>query len=422
MLPMSMPAMQEHLDIAHRSKQSSLGEVKSVVVVTPWFPNTPRGAYAAYMYESAASIARLGVSVTVVVCRPIYPAMLSRFAPQWVRGRLAPNSFTELHQVCIARYWSFPAGYLRPVTTYLRDARVRPLLRKLAQETMADLIHAQTEGMAPVALEVANELKLPTVATIHGVNTDPHYLHDRRQKAILAPALRDVTRLVLVGEPLRKPFAEYAGRGDHVRVVSNGVHLPSRGRSRGLFQGPVARLVSVSNLHEGKGIDVALNGLSLLNERGIGNWLFTVIGDGVERRSLEEQASALGIRDRVRFLGTRDREGVYAELLDSDVFVLPSYREAFGIAYLEAMACGLPTIGIRGQGPEAFIEHGVSGYLIEPQSPVSVADCLSAILSVPADAKDVAERARKRAQDFSWDAHGIRLRDVYSEAMRQVRA
>jgi glycosyltransferase involved in cell wall biosynthesis len=420
---MSMPAMQKRLDMVRPFEQARVGdEVKSIVVVTPWFPNTPEGAYAAYMYDSARSLARLGTKVSVLVCRPSYPAALSRFAPEWVRGRLVPQSFIDLHEVRLAKYLSFPGGYLRPVTTYLRDVRVRPFLRKLAQETKADLIHAQTEGMASIALDVANDLRLPTVATIHGINTDPHYLHDQGQRALLASSLRDVTRLVLVGEPLRKTFAEYAGREDHVRIVPNGVRFPLQNRSRDLLGDPVVRLVSVSNLHEGKGIDVALSALSILIERGIGNWFFTVIGDGVERSRLEEQSRVLGIRDRVRFVGTRDREGVYAELLGSDVFVLPSYREAFGIAYLEAMACGLPTIGIRGQGPEAFIEHGISGYLVEPRSPLALADCLSEIISHPTQAKEVAQAAQKKATEFSWDAHGQRLRAVYDEASRQVRA
>jgi glycosyltransferase involved in cell wall biosynthesis len=215
-------------------------------------------------------------------------------------------------------------------------------------------------------------------------------------------------------------FAPYLDRDDHMRVVANGVRLPEGERPAPVLSRTPARFVSVSNLHEGKGIDLVLDALALLDARGVRDWTYTVIGDGKERTSLAARARAHNLGDRVNFLGSRSHESVFETLLESDVFVLPSYREAFGIAYLEAMACGLPTIGVRGQGPEAFIEHGVSGYLIEPRSTAAIADCLREILADPERARRIGERARTRAQDFSWDAHANRLLGVYREAMSTI--
>jgi glycosyltransferase involved in cell wall biosynthesis len=188
-------------------------------------------------------------------------------------------------------------------------------------------------------------------------------------------------------------------------------------RRRAVLAAPPYRLVSVSNLHEGKGIDITLEALAILDAQGKRDWTYTIVGDGAERRALAASADSLGLGDRVRFAGAQRHDAVFRTLMECDVFVLPSYREAFGIAYLEAMACGLPTIAVRGQGPGAFIEDGRTGFLVAPRSAEAVAACLAQIMSRPEAARAIGERARARAQEYTWDAHALRLLEVYSEAI-----
>src|SRR2546422_10374981 len=91
--------------------------------------------------------------------------------------------------------------------------------------------------------------------------------------------------------------------------------------------------------------------------------LLLVGGGGEEQEALERQARALGIPDRVAFVGpVQDPRDFYRRL---DLFVLPSLDEAFGLALLEAMATGVPVSGARvGGGPE-LLTHGVNGLLVQ---------------------------------------------------------
>ena len=392
-------------------------DVRSVVVLTPWFPNVPGDRNGSYIYESAAALARKGVCVSVLVCRPGVPAVPPQWVPEWARGKIEVGLFGDLQRVVPIRYFALPGGALRRLSNFSQRRSVMPALEAVARQARASIIHAQTEGMAPIAVEVARKLALPAVVTIHGVNTDQNYLHSRSQKAVLGRALRECDRVVLVGSMLKDVFVPYVGRGDHMRVVPNGVRPPIALRRTEVLSRAPLRLVSVSNLHEGKGIDLALDALALLDARGMRDWTYKVIGDGAERNSLVAQARARNLSDRVNFLGERPPRVVMETLLESDVFMLPSYREAFGIAYLEAMSCALPTIGVRGQGPEDFIEHGVTGLLIEPRSASAIADCLQRILADPEEARRIGERARIRAQAFDWDAHADRLMGVFNEAL-----
>jgi glycosyltransferase involved in cell wall biosynthesis len=108
--------------------------------------------------------------------------------------------------------------------------------------------------------------------------------------------------------------------------------------------------VSVSNLHEGKGIDLNLEALSRLHRDGLTNWTYTVIGDGNQRADLQALVHEFGLDSKVEFAGARPHEEIPQYLAAADVFILPSYREAFGIAYLEAMAAGLLVVGVRIRG------------------------------------------------------------------------
>jgi N-acetyl-alpha-D-glucosaminyl L-malate synthase BshA len=88
-----------------------------------------------------------------------------------------------------------------------------------------------------------------------------------------------------------------------------------------------------------------------------------MIGEGVELESARSLAAELGISGRVTFLGPITRVGeVLAQL---DLFLLPSEYESFGLAALEAMACGVPIVSTRAGGIPEVVEHGVSGLLCE---------------------------------------------------------
>jgi glycosyltransferase involved in cell wall biosynthesis len=109
-----------------------------------------------------------------------------------------------------------------------------------------------------------------------------------------------------------------------------------------------------------------------------------VVGDGPLRGELEDLAAALGLTERVKFLGYKTPAEVIRLLSNCEIFVLPSRFETFGIAILEAMACGRPVIGTTAGGIPEIIENGENGILVEPDNPPVLAE---AILSVLRDLK-----------------------------------
>jgi N-acetyl-alpha-D-glucosaminyl L-malate synthase BshA len=121
-----------------------------------------------------------------------------------------------------------------------------------------------------------------------------------------------------------------------------------------------------------------------------------MMGDGPDRSAAEYLAKRKGIRDRIHFLGKQDN--VQTKLAISDLMVMPSELESFGLAALEAMACKVPSIATRVGGVPELIEHGKTGYLAEVGDVETMARCAIELLSDPERLKVMGETARFEAQ------------------------
>jgi glycosyltransferase involved in cell wall biosynthesis len=144
-----------------------------------------------------------------------------------------------------------------------------------------------------------------------------------------------------------------------------------------------------------------------------------VIGDGPERAPLRRLADELGLDGRVRFLGQLPPADARAAAQGASVFVLPSVDEAFGVAYVEAMAGGVPAIGSRGEpGPEEIAAAGAGLRLVPPGDPEALAAELRALLDEPGWRKELGDAARATVEAaFTWEQCGRATVAAYAEAL-----
>jgi glycosyltransferase involved in cell wall biosynthesis len=122
------------------------------------------------------------------------------------------------------------------------------------------------------------------------------------------------------------------------------------------------RLVSMDRY---KGFDALIEALPDLAKR-IPNVAYLIVGDGDNRTRLEQKVQQLGLRDRVVFAGFVSEAEKADHYRLADVYVMPSKGEGFGIVYLEAMACGIPTVGSRVDGSREALRDGLLGILVDP--------------------------------------------------------
>jgi glycosyltransferase involved in cell wall biosynthesis len=135
-------------------------------------------------------------------------------------------------------------------------------------------------------------------------------------------------------------------------------------------------LLGMGRLHDAKAHDISLKALALVPEAYL--W---IAGDGALEGKLKAMAGALGVADRVRFLGWRNDAG--ALYRTADVCVFPSRFEPLGNVVIQAWAHGLPVVAADSQGPGALIRHGEDGILVPIDEAETLADGVKAILADP---------------------------------------
>jgi glycosyltransferase involved in cell wall biosynthesis len=161
-----------------------------------------------------------------------------------------------------------------------------------------------------------------------------------------------------------------------------------------------------------------LRALAVLGERHPA-LRYAIVGDGPERAALGALAGRLGVDQRVDFRGQLAPGQALAEARRATLFVMPSTEEAFGVAYIEAMAAGVPAIGCRGEpGPEEIAAAGDGFMLVPPGDIERLSQRIDELLSDPHRLREAGRRARATvARGFTWPRCGEQTVAAYRDAL-----
>jgi Glycosyltransferase len=165
------------------------------------------------------------------------------------------------------------------------------------------------------------------------------------------------------------------------------------------------KLITVCRLaEERKNVNRVLRALALLKDRY--PFSYTVVGDGPLRPGLERLTGQLGLKGRVRFTGFVDTAALRALLAQSDLLVLTSSigrgsHEGFGIAYLEANACGTPVLAARLAGAVEAVQEGVSGFFVDTPEPQVISAALERFFCKRVNF--ARSSCRQFAAGFTWE-------------------
>jgi 1,2-diacylglycerol 3-alpha-glucosyltransferase len=197
----------------------------------------------------------------------------------------------------------------------------------------------------------------------------PEMIGEAALKAYLSPFYRACDLVIVPSPSMHHILEEHFGLISPVEVIPNGLDLtPYRGyiqpvdRSKFGFSANDVICIYVGRLSPEKDLSLlirAFYGIAMTYD----HVRLLVVGDGPERENLEAQVKHMNIRAKVFFTGMVDYQEIPSYLVCSDIFVTPSSAETFGLSTVEAMAAGLPTLGIDSPGTGDIIEDGVTGLI-----------------------------------------------------------
>jgi glycosyltransferase involved in cell wall biosynthesis len=280
-----------------------------------------------------------------------------------------------------------------------------------------DLVVCGHINLLPLAWLVSRAQRCPLLLIVHGIEAwRPH--RNLLTRALLGrtDAIAAVSRYTV--ERMRAWSAVPERR---FGILPNCVDLETfapRARNAALAQrlGLEGRrvLLTVGRLagfERYKGFDEVLAVLPQL-AREVPNVCYVIVGDGDDRARLQEKARALGVADRVVFTGFVSEQDKIDLYNLADVYVMPSQGEGFGIVYLEAMACGVPTIGGVLDGSRDALRDGQLGQLVDPRDPQQVLQAIRKALAAP--------RGRPAGLEyFSDDAYRERVAGLVRELLQR---
>lgn len=375
-----------------------------VAVVAEYYPRAAEPELGIWAHKQALAARDAGAEVEVLVLHRPVPskAALRSRDPRRVLAPVRQPLRTTRDGLRVT-YVPFLAPP-RPRSYAHWGAYAAPTLRLALRRRSFDLVHAH---YAAPAGDAVRRCGVPYVVSVHGGDLLAH-----GETAAVRHGLAGA-RLVLANSSGMADRARRLG-GEDVRVVHLGADLPDR---------PVRRradtLVTVGHLIERKRHADVLRALWLLRDSHP-HTRYTIVGDGPERERLTRLADALGLAERVDMVGAKAHPLAQDLARSGSLFVLPSVDEAYGVAYVEALAGGVPVIGCRHEpGPEDLHALTEAMLLVPAGEPEVLARTIGSLLDDDRERRRLAADARAAVErHLTWAACGRATVQAYEDALR----
>lgn len=225
-----------------------------------------------------------------------------------------------------------------------------------------------------------------------------HHNNDKKYIKKLKKATTNIDTLVCVSKELTEYYKNAFNR-DNIVYIPN--CLDSFPEETTTFD--EKRLISVGRLSHEKGFLDLIDVFKIINEKDKTISL-DLVGDGNERKLIEEKIKNLNLEKYITLHGYRDKEYINSLLSMSSCYLMCSFEESFGIVLIEAGSYAVPSIAFTSaQGAKELIEDGVSGYLIENRDKEKMADKVIELLEDSDKLKELGINAREKAKEFNFD-------------------
>ena len=379
-----------------------------ILYISGMYPRPDKLQYGIFCHQQVKALREKGIELDVIVPIVIYNRTIA--TTEWEYEGVS---------VRYVHYFKFPGTFFLELSgLFLYNS----LLRLDIDYSVYDIFHAGDSPLptGDALLRLGVKYNKPVVQQLHGLDVyfDVAYAGRPGYKRIARrceKVFRHSGAVICVSQKVLDNVEKRVDAAKKGYVVYNGVDVDrfTPKEYRDSNNDDVLHVVAVGNLIPIKGHDDAIDAVYECIEEGYTNVRLTIIGSGKEERNLKDKVSSLGLSKYVCFPGDVSYDEVAYYMRHSDVFLLPSWHEALGCVYLEAMACGLPAIGCRDNGIEEVINDGENGFLVNSHSPHEICRVLLRLRDKSLR-KSVGAKARETVvEKYTWEASAISMIECY---------
>ena len=373
--------------------------------------------YCFYVHEQAKALMARGHEVVVISCMGVLP-MMRRFRPKLyeVASRTPGQAVIDGIPVYYPRCLTLGNAGEKILGGRLLANAALPIARRLHRERPFDIVHAHMlprDGHA--GLLVAKALGIPFALTVHGTDIFHYFIPGKEPWARNQMIAREADALMAVSSLLMSRVKPYRGEGKLSRIVPNGVDLslvPHQTHNT-----PRA-VISVGTLKARKCMDRTLEAFARLADEYPDAQL-TIVGIGEMEQQLKSRIAELGLGDRVEMTGGLPHEQVLERMAKSDLFVLPSWGEGYGIVYIEALAAGCISVGALGEGIEDTITDGENGFLVPAGDIDAIERAMREVFAHPGKYEALRRKGQEAARELTWARNAQTVEAIYREAIEK---
>lgn len=257
---------------------------------------------------------------------------------------------------------------------------------------------------------ISNKIKSKTIGWEHSsyeayLNTNKRYYW--KQDRIFKKALLNLYKHIVLTKEDKEAFE------NKLQIESITINNPLSFKSFEKTTCDKKNILFVGRLVEQKGVEFLIDAFKIVSQKEK-EWNLIIVGDGVEKKYIQNKVRKYDIEDRVTLIG--DTNEVKKYYLNSSIFVSSSIIEGFGIAIIEAMECGLPVVAFENSGPKEIIDKNYkNGILVEVKNIDDLSKAILYLIENDTQRKTMSLEAIKRAKDFELPCISSKWEKILNE-------
>ncbi|TSC95193.1 MAG: glycosyl transferase, group 1 [Parcubacteria group bacterium Licking1014_1] len=277
-----------------------------------------------------------------------------------------------------------------------------------------DIIHCQTIQMGAPCFLFKKFYKKPYIVWCHGFDV---YFPWKFKKIISEIVLNSADAVIALTNNMKEELQKTCKK--NIFVLPNGIDLKKfKGFSKQAIRDKFKIhfnekiIIFVGGLRPVKGVKYLIEAFKIINKKIPEAKLF-LVGDGSERKNLEDIIEKNNLGKKVNFTGKIINQKIPEYMIASDIFVLPSLSEGFPVVILEAMASELPIVTTKVRGLPEIIEDGENGFLVEPKNSEQFAEKVLLLFENDELREKISNNNKEKSKEYDWENIVEKIEKIY---------